>query len=63
MDQSPKINKMTSEKILEGVEEALQKALELEMDCAVSFDRVVYTKNKKYFLSTTLKPLNKEDKR
>ena len=51
---------MEKEKILEGVEEAIQKALELEMTCTISFGRAVYTKNKKYFLSTTLKPVDDE---
>ena len=52
---------MEKEKILKGVEEAIQTALDLEMDCTIGFSRTIFTKNKKYFLSTTLKPLNDED--
>ena len=50
---------MKEEKILEGVEETLQKALELETNYKVGFCRTIFTKNKKYLLTTILKPLDK----
>ncbi len=53
---------MEKEKILEGVEEGILKALELEMDNRITFERTIFTKNKKYYLSTVLEPLPKEDK-
>jgi len=55
-------NPMSKEKILEGIEESLRTALELEIDATITFDRRIYTKNKKYFLSTILKPMSQEAK-